>query len=143
MTQDVVVMAQRWWIHLNFKCSWWTPMAGRLRCGCFTTLSVVIGLLPLDDVHLMARNGRRVDHRVLVCWLAVASVSTKFPNSRSTIRWYLQVFRKRNWSLRKVQRFEEVICLASVSEHVDNEGCLWTAAQRDKDSQRFMAQEER
>ena len=64
-------------------------------------------------------------------------------NSRTTIRWYLQVFWKRNWSLRKAQRFERVICLASVSEHVDKEVCLWTAAQRDKDPQDLLAQETR
>ena len=88
------------------------------------------------------------------CWLAdlqwpllprPPAADCVFPlsNSRTTIRWYLQVFRKRNWSLRKAQRFEDVSCSASVSEHVDNEGCLWTAAQRDKDPQDLLAQEKR
>ena len=51
-------------------------MAGRLRCGCFATLSVVIGLLPLDDVHMTTCNGRGGDDRVLTCWHTVASAST-------------------------------------------------------------------
>ena len=51
-------------------------MAGPLRCGCLATLSVVIGLLPLDNVDLITRDGRRVDDRVLTCWHTVASAST-------------------------------------------------------------------
>ena len=43
---------------------------------------------------------------------------------------------------RNAQRFEGVVSLAYVPEHVDKEGCLRAAA-RDNDAQDFTAQEER
>ena len=116
VTGHVVLNAGRRWVHSHIKNSWWTPKAGRLRCGRFATLSVPIVLF-LNKVHMTTCNGRGGDDRVLACWLAVPSASTT--------TWYLQVLRKRNWSWRKARRFERIICSASVSEHVKRDVCSW------------------
>ena len=116
VTGHVVLNAGRRWVHSHIKNSWWTPKAGRLRCGRFATLSVPIVLF-LNKVHMTTCNGRGGDDRVLACWFAVPSASTT--------TWNLQVLRKRHWSWRKAKRFERIVCSPSVSEHVKRDVCSW------------------